>query len=433
MAPRDAAPPPTREDPKAARGRPVGAGTSYGAAALRLLDNGYEPLPVVPGTKRPALSRWTEVAIDEAAVTRWTHQYPDHGIGLRTGALVGIDIDVLDPDLAHQIDQLVRSRFGDTLMRVGLWPKRLLLYRTEQPFPKMSVRGIEVLGAGQQFVAFGVHPDTGAALSTGPTARRRSRSPSRTFPLSTRPRASSCWRRHRRCCPSPPASARAPGERSPPAVAPSPRSGTLTAASPTVVTAGSPGSRSMPSATPWRVASRWITATLATTVWERFAATSDLSRPRKGGVAPYTHADAARKVADKLRLLAEGRLAFPRASRRRGRIPGAHLVGGRGAASSSTGCFGDACGDIEAWHADPEDRESPCIGIRATVGLGKSLLARRHLTLLRDRLIAAGAPSRIAVFAPSHALAEEVAAGWRAARHAGGGPARIRGATSGAA
>ena len=122
----------------------------------------------MPGAKRPALSRWTEVAIDEAAVTRWTRQYPDHGIGLRTGALVGIDIDVLDPDVAHQVDQLVRSRSGDTLMRVGLWPKRLLLYRTEQPFPKMSVRGIEVLGAGQQFVAFGVHPDTGAVLRTGP-------------------------------------------------------------------------------------------------------------------------------------------------------------------------------------------------------------------------------------------------------------------------
>ena len=76
--------------------------------------------------------------------------------------------------------------------------------------------------------------------------------------------------------------------------------------------------------------------------------------------------------------------------------------------------LGDACRDIEAWHVDPGDREPPCIGIRATVGLGKSLLARRQLTLLRDRLIAAGAPSRIAVFAPSHALAEEVAAEWRA-------------------
>ena len=112
--------------------------------------------PARSGRRLPAGPRFRS----HEAGQRWTRQYPDHGIGLRTGALVGIDIDVLDPDVAHQIDQLVRSRSGDTLMRVGLWPKRLLLYRTEQPFPKMSVPGIEVLGSGQQFVAFGVHPDT---------------------------------------------------------------------------------------------------------------------------------------------------------------------------------------------------------------------------------------------------------------------------------
>ena len=55
----------------------------------------------------------------------------------------------------------------------------------------------------------------------------------------------------------------------------------------------------------------------------------------------------------------------------------------------------------------------PQIGIRATVGLGKSAAARRHFLALRTRLIAAGAPSRIVVFTPSHALAEETAAAWR--------------------
>ena len=154
-------------------------------------------------------------------------------------------------------------------------------------------------------------------------------------------------------------------------------------------------------------------ATLATTVWERFAATSDLSRPRKGGAASYTYAHAARKVADKLRLRAEGRLA----SREPPAVEAEYLAPTLSAGEARqelNRLLRNACGDIETWYADPEDRESPCIGIRATVGLGKSRLARRHLTLLRDRLIAVGAPSRIAVFAPSHALAEEVAAGWRA-------------------
>ena len=46
-------------------------------------------------------------------------------------------------------------------MRVGRWPKRLLVYRTLEPFPKLKIPGLEILGAGQQFVAFGVHPDIG--------------------------------------------------------------------------------------------------------------------------------------------------------------------------------------------------------------------------------------------------------------------------------
>jgi hypothetical protein len=55
----------------------------------------------------------------------------------------------------------VRARLGDTLIRIGRPPKRMLLYRTDIPFPKMSVRKVEALGEGCQLVAFGVHPDTG--------------------------------------------------------------------------------------------------------------------------------------------------------------------------------------------------------------------------------------------------------------------------------
>ena len=32
----------------------------YGNAAPRLLENGYEAVPIVPGTKRPAIEKWTE-------------------------------------------------------------------------------------------------------------------------------------------------------------------------------------------------------------------------------------------------------------------------------------------------------------------------------------------------------------------------------------
>ncbi|MFN5265767.1 MAG: PriCT-2 domain-containing protein, partial [Burkholderiales bacterium] len=40
-------------------------------------------------------------------------------------------------------------------------PKRLLVYRAVQPFSGFKYPPIEVLGVGQQFIAYGIHPDTG--------------------------------------------------------------------------------------------------------------------------------------------------------------------------------------------------------------------------------------------------------------------------------
>ncbi len=51
---------------------------------------------------------------------------------------------------------------GDTpAVRIGPAPKRLLVYRAVQPFAGFKYPTIEVLGMGQQFIAYGVHPDTG--------------------------------------------------------------------------------------------------------------------------------------------------------------------------------------------------------------------------------------------------------------------------------
>ena len=50
-------------------------------------------------------------------------------------------------------------------MRVGQWPKRLLVYRASALIPirriRLTVGGLDVLGTGSQFVGFGTHPTTG--------------------------------------------------------------------------------------------------------------------------------------------------------------------------------------------------------------------------------------------------------------------------------
>lgn len=150
---------------------------------LCLLGNGFEPIPVVahdaPGTspgKRPRLSGWQNIALGPDVVRGWdsSHLRADSNTGLRTGELVGIDIDCYSPALSERLQKLALAHFdGEPSIRIGMPPKALLCYRTAVPRGKKATptyklpafehekdSRVEVLGRGEQFVAFGVHPDT---------------------------------------------------------------------------------------------------------------------------------------------------------------------------------------------------------------------------------------------------------------------------------
>ena len=299
--------PPHTKQPRAADGRPVGIGApGFADVAGKLLDNGYEPLPVLPGTKRPALQRWSTIAIDEASVEAWIDHYPHCSVGLRTGTLVGVDIDLLDPDLAHSLQTLALDRLGPAPIRVGRWPKRLLLYRTANPFAKLSIRRVEVLGQGQQFAAFGLHPDT----------RQPYHWPLGETPLDVPLDAlepvdeEACRRFLVEAAALLPAGSPRGTWQKPDRTTAAPAPGPVRDAQGQVVD-GRDGWLSSIAyhAVHDAIASGWpLNPELLTErVWERFAANADLSRPDKKGI-PYSREHARTKVADKLRLLAEGRL-----------------------------------------------------------------------------------------------------------------------------
>ena len=140
----------------------------------RLVDAGFPILPIQPGTKKPgvfrrgawrdypAWSRHCERDTTDHEIDVWG-DWPEAGIGIAAGRVIGIDIDVLsDPPLAKRIEVLAREQLGDTpALRIGRAPKRLLVYRAEQPFKGFKRPPIEVLGLGQQFIAYGIHPETG--------------------------------------------------------------------------------------------------------------------------------------------------------------------------------------------------------------------------------------------------------------------------------
>ena len=418
MAPRDDRPPPDNQNTeRVAAGRPAGAGgVTFGTSALTLLDMSYAPLPIKPGTKRPDLARWTSVPIDEPTVAAWARRFPDHGVGLRTGALIGVDVDVLDPDLAHQVAALVEARLGPAPMRVGRWPKRLLVYRTAAPFAKLAVPGFEILGAGQQFVAFGLHPDTGQPYHW-PLGETPLDLPFEELTEVTRERCAELLAEVTALLPSP--SGRGGSRRG----GAGGGGGGTGGAGPTRDAEGRviDGRDGWLSAIAYHAVQDAIARGerldpehLARIVWARFAATTDLDRPRKDGGTVYAPEGAARKVGDKLRLQREGRLP-PRDTAAVEADYAAPTLSVAEARAELDRVLGGACARFAEWHLGAGEVEAPRVGIRATVGLGKSVLARAHLLALRARLAAAGAPSRIVVLTPSHALADEAAGPWRAA------------------
>lgn len=138
----------------------------------RLIDNGYSIIPVAPGTKAPGrytsnewqgYRDWSRHCDRDTKTLEWEiwKRWPGCGIGIAGGSVVGIDIDLLDADVAFKIETLAREMLGDTpALRIGLAPKRMLVYRSDAPFKGFKRHPIEVLARGQQFLAFAIHPTT---------------------------------------------------------------------------------------------------------------------------------------------------------------------------------------------------------------------------------------------------------------------------------
>lgn len=161
-----------------------------------LLANGYLIVPIKPGQKSPAITGWQNSRLGAGDIAR----FASYGVGVMCGQgarpLVGIDVDTLDEELANQFVSWCQEHLGATCERVGKAPKILLVYRasaegwgkaTSAWFAENWTQGsdgryyaggavpgkegklrdrdpthrLEVLGKGQQFVAYHVHPDTG--------------------------------------------------------------------------------------------------------------------------------------------------------------------------------------------------------------------------------------------------------------------------------
>lgn len=156
--------------------------------AQTLLDNGFAFIPISPldakirdkktgelvpfinAGKAPLMREWASVPVNQPTVDDWKRKFYRYGLGIRTWFNPAVDVDCMDADASKHMRNYVEANVGFAPARVGRAPKTLLLYRADEPFTKVKSHSwldewgqknaVEILGAGQQFVAFGIHPGT---------------------------------------------------------------------------------------------------------------------------------------------------------------------------------------------------------------------------------------------------------------------------------
>ena len=126
-----------------------------------LCERGYAGSVIPCDGKAPTLACWQgKVANDAYSMARWRGL----NTGLKTALNPVVDIDIMDPEAADLVEITAKDYFdgrGIIPTRFGKAPRRALIFRATNPFPKMisifeSPRGehhkIEILGDGQQLI-----------------------------------------------------------------------------------------------------------------------------------------------------------------------------------------------------------------------------------------------------------------------------------------
>lgn len=129
-------------------------------AALNYARNGWRVIPILPNTKRPSLTRWTEQATtNPETINHWWTDNPTHGVGIATGPTSGIFVvDIDDLDALHDLQQQ-HGNLPDTLTNLTGSGGMHLIYRhpagieIRNDAGRRLAPGIDIRGDGGQIVA----------------------------------------------------------------------------------------------------------------------------------------------------------------------------------------------------------------------------------------------------------------------------------------
>lgn len=136
----------------------------------RLVERGYKIIPLLKAKKRPPGSGWQNIDSTPEMVTQWIGEMPEFGIGVLCSKTAAVDMDCRDKSVNNKLLHWLKNNVGLGAIRIGESPKCVAPFQNVEGFKKMrsaefqSLDGVkhavEILGDGQQFVAYGIHPKT---------------------------------------------------------------------------------------------------------------------------------------------------------------------------------------------------------------------------------------------------------------------------------
>ena len=137
--------------------------------APTLVKNGWRPIPGYADTKRPSITRWNDLnnaqwppdKFDETLAGQG--QFEGEIVCLAVQReIVAIDLDILDEQQAQAAYDFALRFLGRTpLVRIGLAPKKVLIYRNDGSIKSRKLHPIEIFAGSGQVVGFGFHAKAG--------------------------------------------------------------------------------------------------------------------------------------------------------------------------------------------------------------------------------------------------------------------------------
>ena len=139
-----------------------------------LVMNGYNVCAIKAGEKRPREMGWQNLEMGVEKCEDWPHHAD--GVGVKCGVgqnpICAVDVDIEgDTAFAEHMRDFISKTVCYGPIRIGKAPKFLMMFRATEPGWKKAATAfyekdgrrvrLEVLGKGQQFVAYHIHPDTG--------------------------------------------------------------------------------------------------------------------------------------------------------------------------------------------------------------------------------------------------------------------------------